>query len=119
MSLGLAMTKSLGLVLLPLLITSCTTVPLTPERSAALQEMQRFADEVTNAYSVRPVEIMVYEARFAPRLTWGRYLMLSAAVSAAVVCRSQPTSRRDQCAIPSDHDAAGGRHSGRPHREVV
>jgi len=64
---------------LSVLLVSCTAISLTPERSAALKETQRFADEVTKVYDVRPVKIRVYEGRFSPQLTWGRYLTLSAA----------------------------------------
>jgi hypothetical protein len=73
-----AMTKWL-LVVLPLLAAACATIPLTPEQSARLKEAQRFADEVTNAYGVQPVRLLVYKGPLPqPWLSWGRYLAIGA-----------------------------------------
>lgn len=60
-------------------VTACRTITLTPEQSAGLKEAQRFADEVTNAYRVQRVNILVYEGgSFEPSISWGRYIRIAA-----------------------------------------
>jgi hypothetical protein len=62
-----------------LLLAACKTIALTPEQSAGLKEAQRFADEVTGAYGVQGVKILVYKGdSFEPNMNWGRYISVAA-----------------------------------------
>jgi len=62
-----------------LLLAACRTTSLTPEQSAGLKEAEQFADEVTAAYGVQGVKILVYEgASFEPYMNWGRYISIAA-----------------------------------------
>jgi hypothetical protein len=66
------------LVLIPCLAAACATTPLTPEQSADLEKVRRFADEVTEAYGVPRVQLKVYERVDDPFFHGGRTLGIGA-----------------------------------------
>lgn len=54
---------SVALIVLLALLAGCTS--LTPDQSTRLKQTQQFSDQVTSAYEVHPIKVIVDDTKLA------------------------------------------------------